>query len=228
MQESNTQLRSVHLNLPADSLEAIAGRPKVPHDLYTSVEDWQTRMLTILPGEDSAELCCELNIVDLVHSEGVIIHGTKHRLHYQALSYSWGYRPSTVPLRCNGQECQVSSSLEQALRAIRQPDGPVHVWVDAFCINQADLVEKSLQIQRIRLVFAKAEKVAIWLGDSEKAAQIKRLLPQSGRTARDRNQGHYTRRRACFMQMVSPQLGQTRGSSSQTPRLHSRDHRSQI
>ena len=179
MQDSNTQLRSVHLNLPADSLEAIAGRPKVPHDLYTSVEDWQTRMLTILPGEDSAELRCELNIVDLVHSEGVIIHGTKHRLQYQALSYSWGYRPSTVCLRCNGQECQVSSSLEQALRAIRQSDGPVHVWVDAFCINQADLVEKGQQIQRLRLIFAKANMVAIWLGDSKTALQIKRLLALS-------------------------------------------------
>ena len=176
MQDSNTQPRSVHLNLPADSLEAIAGRPKVPHDLYTSVEDWQTRILTILPGEDSAELCCELNIVDLVHSEGVIIHGTKHRLHYQALSYSWGYRPSTVRLPCNGQECRVSPSLEQALRALRRSDEGMHAWVDAFCINQADMVEKSQQIQSIRLIFAKAENVAIWLGDSEIVLRIKRLL----------------------------------------------------
>ena len=178
MQRDGNSIPSVYLNLPADSLEVIAGRPKVPEDLYIPIEDWQTRILTKLPGKHDAELRCELDVVDLVHSEGVILHGTKQRLLYQALSYSWGYLPSTETLICNGKECQISSSLKKALRTLRHLEERVCIWVDAFCVNQADPSEKSRQIQNMRLIFAKAVTVGIWLGDAAKAEQIRRLLDQ--------------------------------------------------
>ncbi|KAK4500255.1 hypothetical protein PRZ48_008444 [Zasmidium cellare] len=40
----------------------------------------------------------------------------------------------------------------------------VLVWVDALCINQADLDERSRQVSLMKQIFSRAESVYIWLG----------------------------------------------------------------
>ncbi|KAL8916916.1 MAG: hypothetical protein Q9208_008280 [Pyrenodesmia sp. 3 TL-2023] len=88
---------------------------------------------------------------------------------YNALSYTWG-PPSTDP--------------SENLLMVRLPG---LWWIDAICINQDDPVEKSHQVKGMRRIYAKAEKLYVWLGpagdESESAVE---LLHQLGRfTDRD-------------------------------------------
>jgi hypothetical protein len=40
-------------------------------------------------------------------------------------------------------------------------------WIDAICINQADLDERTEQIKIMRQIYRKAHSVAVWLGDDD-------------------------------------------------------------
>ncbi|EEU33466.1 uncharacterized protein NECHADRAFT_98482 [Fusarium vanettenii 77-13-4] len=51
-----------------------------------------------------------------------------------------------------------------ALRCLRLPDGPRTLWIDAICINQTDLGERSAQVGRMCDVYSLASRVIIWLG----------------------------------------------------------------
>ena len=51
------------------------------------------------------------------------------------------------------------------LRRILLPNCTVLIWVDAFCINQADIREKNEQISPIREIYGGAKEVVVWLGD---------------------------------------------------------------
>lgn len=67
----------------------------------------------------------------------------------------------------DGLEFDVTSNLEAALRALRSR-GHKKVWVDALCINQKDLTERSLQVLRMGIIYSKAKNVLVWLGPASK------------------------------------------------------------
>ncbi|KAI6383309.1 hypothetical protein MCOR25_000229 [Pyricularia grisea] len=86
---------------------------------------------------------------------------------YKALSYAWGDAKVKRTVSINGQEVQVNASLEECLRQFCQPghdELPYLLWVDALCINQADLTERSAQVLRMKDIYSAAEEVLIWLG----------------------------------------------------------------
>jgi len=43
----------------------------------------------------------------------------------------------------------------------------VRLWVDAICINQDDLEERSLQVAQMGQIYASAGKVVVWLGPAD-------------------------------------------------------------
>jgi hypothetical protein len=45
---------------------------------------------------------------------------------------------------------------------------PVVLWVDFLCINQQDVVERSLQVAMMREIYEKSREVIIWLGEGSK------------------------------------------------------------
>jgi len=59
----------------------------------------------------------------------------------------------------------VTKTLLAALRRIQLPNCTVLIWVDAVCINQADIREKNEQISPIREIYGGAKEVVVWLGD---------------------------------------------------------------
>ena len=63
----------------------------------------------------------------------------------------------------DGQTVQVTTNLEAALRVLRARRFDT-LWIDAVCINQADLVERGLQVTRMGLIYSKAVEVVAWLG----------------------------------------------------------------
>lgn len=82
---------------------------------------------------------------------------------YRALSYTWGKAPSDHVLQVGNSSILISHNLHQALKHIYEA-GFRWVWVDAICINQRDLDEKSRQILRLATVFRGAVEVLAWVG----------------------------------------------------------------
>jgi hypothetical protein len=93
---------------------------------------------------------------------------------FTALSYTWG-SPRTNPnaknpeakILINNQEANVTRNLHDALLALHRPcqqtsgsgREPVYFWVDAVCINQEDLEERSDQVNIMNQIYTRAERV---------------------------------------------------------------------
>jgi hypothetical protein len=85
---------------------------------------------------------------------------------YDALSYTWGDAGSDRIVSINCQEVSIRTNLYAALKAIHGTKGSLTLWVDALCISQDDLEEKSHQVQMIGRIFRGARQVIAWLGPS--------------------------------------------------------------
>ncbi|KAI0153320.1 heterokaryon incompatibility protein-domain-containing protein [Xylariaceae sp. FL1272] len=112
------------------------------------------RLITIESGEWEDTIFCSLR---------------QERLHsassYEALSYVWGVQAASRPITVNGYEVRVGKNLESALRHIRERGSSSELWVDALCINQNDLSERSSQVERMRDIYSRAALVIVFLGD---------------------------------------------------------------
>jgi hypothetical protein len=83
---------------------------------------------------------------------------------YVALSYVWGEPKSERLLICGRRKLYLTYNLEQALKRIRLPTGELKVWVDAVCINQENIRERSHQVRIMGRIYQSAAEVMIWLG----------------------------------------------------------------
>jgi hypothetical protein len=116
----------------------------------------EIRVLQIQPASDlSSELDCRL-----VH---ISLHNAPQ---YEALSYTWGANNFSERIRLNGCPFPVTENLKAALAAFRDTTETRLLWVDAVCINQRNIVERSNEVLRILSVYQNAAHVRIWLGDA--------------------------------------------------------------
>ncbi|KAK3316939.1 hypothetical protein B0H66DRAFT_307947 [Apodospora peruviana] len=89
---------------------------------------------------------------------------------FTALSYTWGKPDNTLPVIINDRHVVVGANLESALRTFRGlPEfaSGLKLWVDAICINQADLEEKSKVLRLMQRIYQVASKVTVWLGPDD-------------------------------------------------------------
>ncbi|KAI0012251.1 heterokaryon incompatibility protein-domain-containing protein [Xylariaceae sp. FL0662B] len=140
-----------HRGASASSGEAPA-EPRVP--AYVALEDHQIRILELLPGTFDQPLECHLVPVSVFDLPS-----------YEALSYVWGSPVFNKSITCDGVVVDITENLFFALRRLRNEHDPRYLWADAVCINQRDAKEKSVQIQRMRDIYAKSTEVAVWLGE---------------------------------------------------------------
>ena len=73
---------------------------------------------------------------------------------------------------CNGKQFEIEENLFRAIIRLWDglTDGPF--WIDAICINQEDLAERSAQVQIMGDIYAKAIGVAVWLGEHDEASRV--------------------------------------------------------
>ncbi|KAK5163884.1 uncharacterized protein LTR77_010278 [Saxophila tyrrhenica] len=80
----------------------------------------------------------------------------------------------------DGVKCDVTGNLASALLQLRVPSEDRVLWVDAVCINQSDIQEKSEQVSFMDTIYQRCETVRIWLGPaadgSDVAMQLIELL----------------------------------------------------
>lgn len=132
------------------------------------------RILELFPGEPDDEIHCEMRNEPMYTDNGKEI-----RVHYEALSYTWGARTPKRQIMCSGKALYIRMNLFQALKHIRCKDRIRRIWVDAICINQFDIPERNQHVQRMDSVFAGADRVLVWLGEnsSDEGDGVLKVLP---------------------------------------------------
>ena len=118
----------------------------------------EIRIVILEPGKNDEPVRCRLEHVLLDHEPA-----------YEALSYAWGdaTRPSQE-IFLDGKRFEVTENLGAALlnlrdEAVEKPTAQ-RLWIDAICINQKDISERNSQVQKMKDIYSKAERVLIWLG----------------------------------------------------------------
>lgn len=94
---------------------------------------------------------------------------------YEALSYAWGddAQKSTIVMSGGRGDAlfEVTLNLESALLNLRKrqtgqtTDLQMFIWIDALCIDQTNLEERNIQVQRMRSIYRNARRVVVYLGD---------------------------------------------------------------
>ena len=115
----------------------------------------EIRLLTLLPGSLGTDIHCRLHTQNLRRNPPPC---------YEALSYAWGSVENQVVIYVGDGTLLVTRSLADALYHLRYPDRPRTLWIDAICVNQGDLNERSQQVARMADIFTLAERVVAWLG----------------------------------------------------------------
>ena len=133
--------------------------PDIPFT-YTPLQGKEIRLLALMvqgwmgdEGEDDIN-CILMNLEpDLIPS-------------YECLSYAWGPTDiNRLRVWCNGRSFLVSNGMLSALKCLRAGcKGPKFLWIDQFCINQNDAVDKGKQVQRMAEIYQGAERVLLYPG----------------------------------------------------------------
>jgi hypothetical protein len=128
-------------------------RPYIYSSLQASSE--KIRLLTLLPGGFGTDVHCQLHKTKLDKNSPP---------RYEALSYTWGSAEDPVAIYVEKGTLPVTQNLAGALQHLRYSDRPRILWVDAICVNQQDLEERSQQVPRMADIYTLAESVVVWLG----------------------------------------------------------------
>ncbi|KAI0439554.1 hypothetical protein F4803DRAFT_553939 [Xylaria telfairii] len=65
------------------------------------------------------------------------------RPEYEALAYTWGEKGTREVIVIDGRHCSSFENLEATLRRLRLRNKSRKLWVNALCIDQADVYERS-------------------------------------------------------------------------------------
>lgn len=89
---------------------------------------------------------------------------------FNALSYTWGQRklhPETIII--DGRVCKVLESIYPILTLICDHNilkDETWFWIDYLCINQTDPEEREAQVALMGLLYERAHKTIVWLGEN--------------------------------------------------------------
>ena len=130
------------------------------HPLDTKQKE--IRIATIVPNPDiTAPIEVNLEVVSL------FLPGQ-----YAALSYCWASLEGTRDIILCGHKTSVTKNLWEAVRQFRSERVPIRIWMDAVCINQDDVMERSSQVGLMRDVYSMATAVLVWLGPATPQTEI--------------------------------------------------------
>jgi hypothetical protein len=106
---------------------------------------------------------------------------------YEALSYTWGDESIKHRIVIDKRDFQVGINLINALTHLRHEKEERVLWIDALCINQQDVREKSSQISIMPHIYTRAKTVIVWLGvaEWEDEKKLRRELTKRGKSFYD-------------------------------------------
>jgi hypothetical protein len=114
------------------------------------------RLLTIFPERNKqGPIFCSLST-----------YSPEHAPEYEALSYTWGQLGlSEHPISFNGCMLMITSKMWNVLLNLREATQRRVLWIDAICINMANIDERGFQVGAMKHIFAQAQRVVVWLDE---------------------------------------------------------------
>jgi hypothetical protein len=79
----------------------------------------------------------------------------------------WGDASLKAQLLVDNAILEIQASASAVLRQVRYRNKPRRLWIDAVCINQADLKERQQQVSYMRYVYTNSSRNLIYLGQSD-------------------------------------------------------------
>lgn len=163
------------------------------HSVYRNLPRGHIRLLTVHPGNETTALSGTLHSTPLEEAP-----------QFEAVSYAWGTGSFTETLNIISNPGTVFTSGEHEvsgaghitrnvtslLRCLRRRSETRILWVDAICINQANISERNDQVQQRRKIYSRARVVVIWLGpaiEGDGSGQAIAFLNQMGQNQQRRN-----------------------------------------
>lgn len=151
-----------HLLLSATSLEA-----RTPH-VYSPIDEaaQEIRLLTILPGTFDSDIRVCLRATPFTEDSD---------LEFEALSYVWGSPEDPVDIFIGEtiyHTLSVTKSLAEALSYLQYDDTRRVIWIDAICVNQKDMDERTSQMKRMADIYRNASQVVVWLGPESEDSSL--------------------------------------------------------
>ena len=70
-------------------------------------------------------------------------------------------------LTVNATPFHLAHNLHLALLHLRSVSTPLTLWIDAICINQADITERNAQVSLMYFIYQRAQLVVAWVGMKE-------------------------------------------------------------
>ena len=96
----------------------------------------------------------------------------QHSLTYTALSYVWGKAEYLQPIQLDNVQVMVRTNLYRALLELSRDSSRPLLWVDALCINQADINERNAQVAIMKDIYSNATQVIVWLGRGKREDSV--------------------------------------------------------
>ncbi|GKT46222.1 heterokaryon incompatibility protein 6, OR allele [Colletotrichum spaethianum] len=128
---------------------------------YTPLKWDEIRLIVLEPGLTSHPIRCRITTSSQSDTPP-----------YEAVSYTWGDDTLISHIQILNQPTlaqpqsttlAIPSTCAAVLRSLRHPSDSRHLWIDALCINQTDLAERSAQVRIMPQIYRAAFQVVICL-----------------------------------------------------------------
>jgi len=119
----------------------------------------EIRLLILTKADNqSDDIHCELRQTSLAKTPRPLYH---------TVSYVWGDVTAKSTIYLSGRRVEFGASAEQVLRRFRFKHRDRILWIDAVCINQSDVRERSQQIAMMDDIYSGSAHNLIWLGEDD-------------------------------------------------------------
>jgi hypothetical protein len=150
---------------------AVSVYDSVPLPLGDSV---YIRVIKIRPGAENARIACDFGILDVDNGSLYDLDTAlplAGRSQYTALSYMWGKTVANRKIELNGTRFPVRKNLWDFLKQARTNGFRGYLWIDALCIDQAQVGERNHQVGLMGKIYSHARDVIVWLGHNHKQVE---------------------------------------------------------
>lgn len=147
---------SKHLNPDMEPISTVDQNVYYPLDRSTR----EIRVLDILEfaGQQNEDLRCRIRQISL---------DSEPRPTYETISYCWGDPNPCETILLAGHGFTVPKNTYLALKRFSYPNRVRTVWIDAVCINQDDLQERSEQVNMMGAIYLQTTLGLIYLGEGD-------------------------------------------------------------
>ncbi|KAM5383813.1 hypothetical protein ACJZ2D_001802 [Fusarium nematophilum] len=170
-------------------------------DIYEPLRDARIRILRLQPGQSGDLLHADFEIIHLRREDPDSEPGPtpepplipsdenqendKSSTSYEAISYTWanslGERKKNKAIFIGERwdALKITENCYDALQTCRFQDKPRRLWIDAICINQSDVAERSHQVGMMRYIYSAASRVLIFLSETSAGKDDPDMLIQN-------------------------------------------------